>query len=262
MQQETLTNLWRYNVNLTATRSVTQRFCASSAMNTKEQFRVAMFDKCQRLNTRALLDASTVKYLREITPSIVARYLARGRQRRDLQNDETTRRYTDEIPFHMFSGLSTAAVLYSEATFAEVDNIANMMRRGVSTHPESLYATEGMESAARLLRQEDCDAIVDIAERYVDTTRNFKLYSGPWNKLPNSDTDTESMAGKLTIFYNEDAAYPFLVRITNCKASGVSEVMPYPYKQGDKQSLAIALAPEEFVSQFLLPLHENISETK
>lgn len=261
MPQETLTNLWRFNVNLTATRNITQRFCASSAMNAKEQFRIAMFDKSQWLNARALLDASTVKYLREITPAIVARYLARGKQKSNFQSDDA-RRYSDAISFHMFSGMSTATMLYNEATFAEVNNIATMMRRGLSSHPESLFATEGMESAATLLKQEDCGTILDIVERYADTTRSFKLYSGPWNKLPSNEGDEESMAGKLTIFYNEDAVYPFVVRITNCKASGASSVPAYPYKQSEKQSLAIALTPEEFISQFLLSLYENINETK
>lgn len=261
MQQETLTNLWRFNVNLTATRNITQRFCASSAMNVKEQFRIAMFDKSQWLTVRALLDASTVKYLREITPPIAARYLARGNQRPNLQNDEA-RRYDDAIPFHMFCGISAATMLYNEASYAEAKNIASMMRRGLSTHPESLFATEGMERITALLEKDDCESVLDIIEHFVDTTRSFKLYSGPWNKLPSSDADEESMAGKLTIFYNEDATHPFVVRITNCKASGVSEISPYPYKQNEKSSLAIALSPEEFIAQFLLPLHENINEAK
>lgn len=252
---EQITELWRYNINLSTQYHYSSKYSATSKAIWKQQYRIRLYNKESGKSVVGLMDVSAIKYLREIAPGMAIKHMMSTPRERSCSNTEELL-FHDPIQFHMQQGLSVAEMLFNGTSAAELGTLVTTMERGLTAHPESRYTTEGVKRAAAMVANENSDMVWELIQRYVDRTKCVKLYDGPWEKMY-TDDNGGNYSGKVDVLYNEDAIRPFTIRVSNCATSEVYPYPVFPEKQKKMTSYLITLSAEEFIGLFLIPMCEN-----
>ena len=255
MSQENITNLWRYNINLTTSRNISPRFSASSALNTKPQYRISLFNKESKTIVKGLISVDAIKFLREIAPQFSVKHFTKQIQTPICKTEEDEK-FLLPVQFHMMEGLSISEMLFLELSAAEASSLSVLMNRGLAYHPESKNLAEGIDMISNTLYEMDSDFIWNLIKRYVSSTKCAKLHVSPWVKLPNA-SDGTAMSGKVTVYYHENATRPFSIRIVNMPTEQIYPAPAYPMDQASIKTHIISLTSEEFIGQFLIPICED-----
>lgn len=244
MSQESLVNIWRYNINLTVSRKTSSQFG-----DNKPQYYVRLYNKAHAGAVIGIINYSTMLYLKEIAASLAVRHIMQSKSPCNPQSDAEIK-YMTPVSFYMQQGCTLAEMLFTEISSFELCSLSNIMQKNIERHPENKTMVKTIDDIAIVVESQKADVVKDITTKYIDHTKTARLYTGIWERIPISETQSY---GKMDIYYHENGERPFSIRVANCLKQDPPFPV-YPFSSETVQTYLITLSAEEFIGAFLIPL--------
>ena len=209
-------------------------------------------DKQQRF--KAFLPEAAVISMRDLLPNLHMRILdSQTNSGQRISQEQDNLLYRNPITFYYCSGMNAAYLLVNHFTEPEMRDLIDIMQRNMDKYPNNTILCDGLVSATRLLQNNDVDEIERIASAYASPL--LHLHNGTWRDMGQPDENDLIQKGKLDIFVNFHAEFPFLIRLSNrlCKQSASPNIV-YPYSGNQVRTLYITMSAEDFLGTFLYPM--------
>ena len=220
----------------------------------KSGFYVHAYHKDRQQRFKAFLPESAVISMRDLLPNLHMRIL--DSQTLPVQSTSQGQElliYHTPIPFYSCSGMNAADLLVNHFTEPEMRDLIDIMQRNLDKYPNNTLLCDGLVSATRLLQNNDMEEIERITEAYASPL--LHLHNGTWRDMGQPDENDLIQRGKLDIFVNFHAEFPFLIRLSNrlCKQSATPNIT-YPYSGNQVRTIYITMSAEDFLGTFLYPM--------
>lgn len=209
-------------------------------------------DKQQRY--KAFIPESAVISIRDLLPNLNMRILEyQGRHVIESSNSNEQKMFQTPIRFYSCANMNAADLLANHFSEPEIRELVDIMQRNMEKYPENSVICDGLVSAMRLMQDNETQEIARITSAY--SSPMVHVHNGSWRDMGQPDDNDLIQKGKLDIFVNFQAEFPFLIRITNrlCKQSSGSNIV-YPYSGNQVKTLYITMSTEDFLGTFLYPM--------
>ena len=263
-----IASFWRLKINLSIYESLNadRGYAASDCIMgipSSSGFSIAAFHKDKTAcRYQGFIPESAMLSLRGLLPNLHLRILEAQENRLVPPQDarEETLLQTP-MHFYMTEGMSVADLLANHFSETEMTDLHEIMSRNQDRYPVNRILCEGLERAIKLVQAGDQNEILRIVNKHASQT--LHLHNGLWQDIEVAnqealDKDGLIKKGKLDIFVNYSANYPFLLRVTDrfCKQTSMSNI-DYPYSGRQMRTIYICMTADDFLGSFLYPMETS-----
>lgn len=259
---------WRLKINLSIYEALNadNGYAASDcimAIPSGSGFLLTAFHKEKTERHQGFIPESVAISLRGLLPNLHMRILEaqnnRQLPRQDAAREESL--FRTPMQFYMTAGMSVADLLANHFSEAEMTGLKDIMSRNQDRYPINRILCEGLERAIKLVQTGDGAEINRIVCQHASSM--LHLHDGFWfdiEELHKDDPEKESLIrkGKVDIFANYGASYPFLLRITDrfCKQTSAPNI-DYPYSGRQLKTIYVCMTADDFLGAFLYPMETS-----